>query len=60
MNKGAKRPITLEEVRTMTKRSTTFLRKSSIFTLDVLVVLVGIIIAAPFALVLVSPFVASF
>ncbi len=37
-----------------------FLRDSSIFTLDVLAVVAGTIIAAPFALVLVSPFIAGF
>jgi hypothetical protein len=43
----------------MAKRST-FLRKSSIATLDILAVLAGTVIAAPFALILVSPFIAGF
>ena len=43
----------------MTKRSTPFLRKCSIFSLDVLAVFTGIIIASPFVLVLVSPFIAG-
>ena len=37
-----------------------FLRKCSIGTLDVLAVLAGTILAAPFALVIVSPFLNAF
>jgi len=43
----------------MAKR-TGILRKSSIATLDILAVLAGVILAAPFALVISSPFLAAF
>ncbi len=55
---GDKRPTKLEGIFMAKHRN--FLRSSSIFTLDVLAVLAGTIIATPFALVLVSPFIAGF
>ena len=37
-----------------------FWRKSTIFTMDCAAVLVGLMIAAPFFLILVSPFITGF
>jgi hypothetical protein len=37
-----------------------FWRKSTIYTLDCIAVLVGLLIATPFVLILTSPFLASY